>query len=59
MKMFMLNMHKLCIAPCVIMVLANASNPKTQARKGLISYYKTHGITSLRKHVDKNDAIVF
>jgi hypothetical protein len=41
------------------MVLANASNPKTQARKGLISYYKTHGITSLRKHVDKNDAIVF
>jgi len=27
-------------------------NSKTQARKGLISYYKTNGITSLKKHVD-------
>jgi hypothetical protein len=23
-------------------------NPRTQARKGLISYYKTNGITSLK-----------
>jgi len=27
-------------------------NPKTQAKKRLISYYKTSGITSLKKHVD-------
>ncbi len=27
-------------------------NSRTQARKGLISYYKTNGITSLLKHVD-------
>ncbi len=27
-------------------------NPRVQTRKGLISYYKTNGITSLRKHVD-------
>ncbi len=25
---------------------------KTQTKKGLISYYKTNGITSLKKHVD-------
>jgi hypothetical protein len=30
----------------------NASNPKTQARKKLISYYKTNGIiTIFNKHV--------
>jgi ribosomal protein L16 Arg81 hydroxylase len=29
-------------------------NPRTQVRKGLISYYKTNGITSLKKHVDAN-----
>ncbi len=34
--------------------LINVSNPKTNARKGLISYYKTNGITSLKKHVDVN-----
>jgi hypothetical protein len=27
-------------------------NPKIQARKGVISYYKTNGITSFKKHVD-------
>jgi hypothetical protein len=26
-------------------------NPRTQARKGLISYHKTNGIISLKKHV--------
>jgi hypothetical protein len=25
--------------------LVNATNPRTQSRKGLISYYKTNGIT--------------
>jgi len=34
--------------------LINVSNPKTNARKGLISYYKTNGITSFKKHVDVN-----
>jgi ribosomal protein L16 Arg81 hydroxylase len=27
-------------------------NPRTQVRKGLISYYKTNGITFLKNHVD-------
>jgi hypothetical protein len=27
-------------------------NSKIEARKGLITYYKTNGITSLKKHVD-------
>jgi len=27
-------------------------NPRTKLRKGLISYYKTIGISSLKKHVD-------
>jgi len=31
--------------------LINATNPKTQFQKGLISYLKTNGITSLKKHV--------
>jgi hypothetical protein len=26
-------------------------NPRTQARKGLVSYYKTNGIISFKKHV--------
>jgi hypothetical protein len=29
-------------------------NPRTQVRKGLISYYKTNGIIYLKKHVDVN-----
>jgi hypothetical protein len=36
----------------------NVSNPRTQARKGLISYYKTNGITSLEKHVHINDYFI-
>ncbi len=27
-------------------------NPRIKLRKGLISYYKTNGISTLRKHVD-------
>jgi hypothetical protein len=27
-------------------------NPRTKLRKGLISYYKTNGISTLKKHVD-------
>jgi hypothetical protein len=33
-------------------------NPKIQARKGLIIYYTTNGITSLKKHVDANHFII-
>jgi hypothetical protein len=32
--------------------LVNATDPRTQFRKGLISYYKTNGITFSKKHVD-------
>ncbi len=38
--------------------MVNVSNPRTQARNGLISYYKTNGVTYLKKHVDKNHVIV-
>jgi hypothetical protein len=38
--------------------LFNAFNQKTQARKGLISYYKTNSITSIKKHVDEIHVIV-
>jgi len=34
--------------------LINATNPRTWFWKGIISYYKTNGITSLKKHVDAN-----
>jgi hypothetical protein len=33
-------------------------NPKTQARKGLIIYNTTNGITTLKKHVNANDSII-
>jgi hypothetical protein len=32
--------------------LVNATNPRTQSRRRLISHFKTNGITSFRKHVD-------
>ncbi len=31
--------------------LINATNPRIQFLKEVISYYKTNGITSLKKHV--------
>jgi hypothetical protein len=33
-------------------------NSSIQARKGIISYYKTNGITSLKKHVDVEHIII-
>jgi hypothetical protein len=36
----------------------NVSNPRTQPRKGLISYYETNGITSLKKHVDDDHYLI-
>jgi len=36
----------------------NVSNPRTQTRKGLIAYYKTNGITFLKKHVDADHYLI-
>ncbi len=33
-------------------------NSRTLARKGLISYYKNNGITSLKKHVDVKHFVI-
>ncbi len=33
-------------------------NSRTQAKKGLISYYKKNGITSLKKHVDVEHIVI-
>ncbi len=47
-------MHlKSCIVCCVIPILC-FFYPKTKLRKGLIFYYKTSGITYLKKDVDEN-----
>ncbi len=46
-----------CILCCNTPI--NASNPKTQTRKNLISYYKTNGIiTIFNKHVTTYHAII-
>jgi hypothetical protein len=36
----------------------NILNPRTKERKGLTTYYKTYGITGLKKHVDVDDYII-
>ncbi len=36
----------------------NAHNPRTKKRKGLITYYKTYSIISLKKHVDVDHSII-
>jgi len=36
----------------------HAFNPNTQERKGLITYYATYGITTLKKHVDSDHATI-
>jgi len=48
-------------APQVMCCMFYYNNPidayslaKTKARKGIISYYKTSGIQTLKKHVDAN-----
>ncbi len=33
-------------------------NPRTQMRKGLISYYKTNGIIFLKKYVDADHSFI-
>ncbi len=51
------NIQMLCCILCY-QILVCGINPKIQARKRLISYYKTYGITSLRKHVDVNHMLI-
>jgi len=34
--------------------VVNIPNSKTKERRGLITYYKTYGITALKKHVNAN-----
>jgi hypothetical protein len=36
----------------------NATNLKTQVKSELISYFKTNGISSLKKHVNANHGLV-
>ncbi len=47
----LVNLEQPQIRRCLLCynALMNVSNRKMQARKGLISYYKTNGITSLKK----------
>jgi hypothetical protein len=33
-------------------------NPKIKERKGLITYHKTYGIITFKKHVDENHSII-
>jgi hypothetical protein len=33
-------------------------NPRTKPRKGLVSYYKTNGISTLKKHVDSKHSLL-
>jgi hypothetical protein len=32
--------------------------PNTKKRKGFITYYKTYGITTLKKHVDGDHVVI-
>jgi len=38
--------------------LVNGLNPRTKKRKGLITYYKTYGITIIKKHVNAYHSII-
>jgi hypothetical protein len=50
-------MHlKSCIVCCLIPIIY-ICNLRKKLRKGLIFYYKTSGITCLRKHIDANHSI--
>jgi len=39
--------------------LIEACNKRTKSRKGLISYYKTNGITCLKGHVNVNHVVIY
>jgi hypothetical protein len=36
----------------------NIPSPRIKEKKGLITYYKTYGITIMNKHVDANHSII-
>jgi hypothetical protein len=38
--------------------VVNIPSPRTKEKKGLITYYKTYGITNMKKHVDANHSII-
>jgi len=38
--------------------VVNIPNSRTKERRGLITYYKTYGITTLKKHVDANHYVI-
>jgi len=54
------NLEQPQIVRCLLCYNApmNVSNPRTQTRKGLIAYYKTNGITFLKKHVDADHYLI-
>ncbi len=48
-------MHfKSCIICCAIPIVCFPLTKINKLKKSLISYYKTNGITYLRKHIDAN-----
>jgi hypothetical protein len=38
--------------------VVNIPNPRIKERKGLITYYKTYGISAHKKHVDVDHSII-
>jgi hypothetical protein len=55
-----MNLEQPQVMKCLLFYNApiNASNPRTNARKGLISYYKTNNIMSLKNHVDVDHHLI-
>jgi hypothetical protein len=47
-----------CITLCCFKPILSL-NPREQLKKGLMSYYKTNGITCLRTRVDRIHSIIF
>jgi hypothetical protein len=49
---------RLCITLCCSKPILPL-NPRKELKKGLISYYKTNGITCLRIHAGRDHSIIF
>ncbi len=56
-----LNLEHPQVMKCLLCYNApmNVSNPRRHARKGLISYYQTNGITSLERYVDDDHFSIY